>query len=405
MTIRRLPTDFRVDEVPVREVRAGWLSAPPGRGHVVYELTKTSLTTPDACAALAKTIGLRGGAADYAGLKDKHARTVQFVSLPWDGPRMKGSPPAQAAGTGWSARLEGWSPQGITAEAIACNRFTICIRDLSPAASDEMDARAGLLAERDKDGWRLVIINYFGDQRFGSARAGRGFMARRLIEGDFEGALRLAIGTPARKDAPRVKRARKVIAEHWGRWAEALAVLEKGPERRVIEGLAAGGDYKDAFASLPYFEQVMAVESYQSRLWNGVARRLAARMAGGDALRAEDVFGEMLFAPARTIGVEWRGLEVPLLASTSRLEGEWAGAAAEVLAEEGIGVEQLRIPGLRRPAFGEAMRPLVVRAEGFEMPGPEGDELCAGGRRLKRTARFELPRGAYATVVLRALGQ
>jgi tRNA(Glu) U13 pseudouridine synthase TruD len=45
-----------------------------------------------------------------------------------------------------------------------------------------------------------------------------------------------------------------------------------------------------------------------------------------------------------------------------------------------------------------------VTAQGFEMTGREPDEM-SGGKRFKRTARFSLPRGAYATVVLRGLGQ
>ena len=79
-------------------------------------------------------------------------------------------------------------------------------------------------------------------------------------------------------------------------------------------------------------------------------------------------------------------------------------AAAEALAEDGIRQEELRIPGLRRPFFGDADRALFIEAERFEMTAPEKDEF-SGGKRLKRTVRFDLGRGAYATVVLRALGQ
>lgn len=404
MTIRRVPTDFVVEEFAAPEARAAWLP-PEARGaHAVYELTKISMTTPDACAGLAKAIGLKGGAADYAGLKDRHARTVQHLSLPWKaGPAR---PPAEVSGRGWSARLVGWSGEPVSAACIAFNRFTIRVRDLTPEASAEMSRRAGLLAEGDGPALRVWVINYFGDQRFGSARHGRGFVARRLIEGDFEGALRLAIGTPARKDAPRVKQARRLIAERWGEWKELAALLAKGAERRVVERLAAGGDFREAFAALPSFDQAMAVEAYQSHLWNGTARRLAEGLApAAPLLRAADVFGEMVFPPAAVMTGEFRRLEVPMLAAGTRLEGAWADSARAVLAEEGIGVDLLRIPGLRRPAFGEAWRPLVVAADRFELGEAGPDELSAGGRRRARTVRFDLPRGAYATVVLRALGQ
>jgi tRNA(Glu) U13 pseudouridine synthase TruD len=61
------------------------------------------------------------------------------------------------------------------------------------------------------------------------------------------------------------------------------------------------------------------------------------------------------------------------------------------------------VPGLRRPDFGEAPRGLFAEAAGFALDPPTADELFAD--RLRRSVRFELPRGAYATVLLRALGQ
>ena len=63
------------------------------------------------------------------------------------------------------------------------------------------------------------------------------------------------------------------------------------------------------------------------------------------------------------------------------------------------------IPGLRRPFFGEAPRSLFVRVEGFAQEKPVPDSFDRTGKRFARTLRFSLPRGAYATVVLRALGQ
>jgi tRNA(Glu) U13 pseudouridine synthase TruD len=68
-------------------------------------------------------------------------------------------------------------------------------------------------------------------------------------------------------------------------------------------------------------------------------------------------------------------------------------------------MENLVIPGLRRPFFGESERSLFVRAEGFEQDRPVPDTFDRTGKRFARTLRFSLPRGAYATVVLRALGQ
>jgi tRNA(Glu) U13 pseudouridine synthase TruD len=98
-------------------------------------------------------------------------------------------------------------------------------------------------------------------------------------------------------------------------------------------------------------------------------------------------------------------LELPILAAKSVLEEPWGPAAAEALREEGIELSQLTIPGVRRPYFGESLRALFVVAQNVELGEPELDEMSGGSRLGKRVVAFELPRGSYATVVLRSLGQ
>jgi tRNA pseudouridine13 synthase len=122
-------------------------------------------------------------------------------------------------------------------------------------------------------------------------------------------------------------------------------------------------------------------------------------------IQSTDTFGDMVFLSASTARPELRNLRLPLLGPKTQLAEPWLSAAAAALLDEGIAVEQLRIPGLRRPYFGETERPLFVPAERFTMDEPEPDELSSARRRTKRSVAFDLPRGSYATVVLRALGQ
>lgn len=400
MTIRRTPADFEVRErlAPGFELR-GRAGAGP---HAVYALTKTSLTTPQAVEMLARALGRRGPEAGYAGLKDKHAVTTQHVSVPW---MREQAPPGGSAGPGWRADFAGWSDRPIDASSIGGNTFRLIVRDLSRAACDEMDRRAALLRTPDAPVGSLLIVNYFGDQRFGSARHGRGFVATALIRGDFETALKLAVATPARKDTGKTRTFTRMAATGWGEWKQLAQRLPRCPERRAIERLAAGGDFREAFATLPYFLQSLYLEAYQSHLWNATARRLAEQVGGGQqTLHTEDDFGPMVFPYAAAVDKPWRGVVVPLLARRSPLADPWGSAAAEVLKGEGIGLDDLRVPGLKRPFFGEAPRMLFVAADRFELARPEPDEL-SGAKRLKRSVSFDLPRGAYATVVLRALGQ
>lgn len=468
MTIRRTPEDFDVQE----RLTPAWLSGVrenwPAEGlsaiglantgpnatdetHAAYELTKTSLTTPEAVSWLAKRLGVPAGKVSYAGLKDKHARTTQVVTVPVIDAQAAARLPADLSDSRWSARRLGFANGEITAEAIEANVFTLVVRDLSKQAAAEMDRRAALLTDHvnghsrsdrpadEPPGRSLFLINYFGAQRFGSARHKRGFAAAYLAKGNFEEALGLLIASPSRKDSPRVKAFGRMLSERWGDWKDLATQLPKCPERRAIETLASGGEFRDAFAALPYFTQQMCVEAFQSWIWNETVRRLieclevsvhhtnadprtrgetesasspgvatatvAERSARGKSLlHADDLFGKLVFAGPGVMPEAWRSLTIPMPARGVELAEPWGAHAVAALSTEGLAMDDLHIPGLRRPFFGKADRPLVVRASRFEMSEPERDESSLG-KRLKRTVRFELPRGAYATVVLRALGQ
>jgi tRNA pseudouridine13 synthase len=408
MTIRRVPSDFIVREKLVEDfLRRTRPDIAPGVQMAVFELTKTSLSTPEATQRLAKALGISPGGVDHAGLKDKHALTTQHVTARVHANGKNSAP--ELSGPGWSARRVGFVADPIRAADIEHNQFTIVVRDVAEAAAREMHRRAHMLANPGNGENRtLHIVNYFGDQRFGSARHGEGWVAKHLIKGEFEQALRLAIGAPARKDSGSKRAFTRLCATHWGNWTLLAKELPRCPEKRSIELLTSGGSFKDAFAALPHFLQQICVEAYQSHLWNAAARGLTEQIAAGasaqQVCRADDPFGVMVFPGAKLLDQKWREIEMPLLATTTQMREPWHHAAAAVLAEENLKLEDLRIPGLRRPAFGEAIRPLFVEASTFIMSPPETDDL-GNGKRKKVTLSFELPRGAYATVLLRALGQ
>jgi tRNA pseudouridine13 synthase len=433
VTTKQTPADFVVEEVLAADL-ARRVHARPA-AFVLYRLVKENLTTPDAAAAVARALGVRPGEVACAGLKDRHARTLQHITVP-RGPAETPRPdaPESLAGDGWRIERLGWVDHPITSEAIAANRFAIVVRDLTRDACRRMDEGAAALTApsppRPSTPAPLIFVNYFGDQRFGSARHGGGFLAKHLIRGDFADALWLALAMWHRKDTRRQKEFKRAAAEKWGRWAELAAELPRCPDRRAIEHLAANpDDYRGAFAALPYGFQELAVHAYQSHLWNAIARRLLREQCTGPILSAQDPFGEMLFPLPGSISPDLADLDLPVIGLDTRLAEPWRAAADAVLAEEEVTREMLRIPGLRRPQFGEASRRLFAMAGGFTMSEPEPQGAAADGgaameardsstvrpaarkatargpTRFARTVSFELPRGAYATVVLRALGQ
>lgn len=168
-TIGPEPEDFVVDEVP--------LYAFSGSGeHLYVRIAKRAMTTRDAVLAVARAAGVRESEMGTAGMKDKHAVTTQWMSLP-----------ARAA-----KPLEAWTlPEGLSVLSatrhgnklrtghLAGNRFQIRLVGVDAGALSHAEQIAERLRARG-------LPNYFGAQRFG--RGGNN-LARALswVDGEARG--------------------------------------------------------------------------------------------------------------------------------------------------------------------------------------------------------------------------
>jgi tRNA pseudouridine13 synthase len=89
-TLKATPEDFRVDEIPAY--------APCGEGsHLYLQIQKRGRTTRDVVRELARQLGVAERDVGVAGLKDRHAVTVQWLSFPV----AKSPDPASLVGEGW----------------------------------------------------------------------------------------------------------------------------------------------------------------------------------------------------------------------------------------------------------------------------------------------------------------
>jgi len=400
MIIKRYPEDFQVEEVLTRET-ASLIAAAP-LPFTLYRAAKRGLGTDEAIERVSSRLGLPLERIACAGLKDKHAAAMQHLSIEFPRRRMAQAPELIEA-PGITLERIGWLMRPLAADDIAGNRFRIALRDLTRRDGARLDGVRAFLAIPMSRGRRLIFVNYYGEQRFGSARHGRGFAARRLIEGDFEEALKLLIAAADRKDSRDRKSAKKAVAAEWGNWTDLARALPASPESNAVARLAAtGGDFRAAFAALPRFMQRMTVEAYQSWLWNEVARRFVAASCRPPFLELPSRFGAFIFPGAEGVPAELGGLRIPLFSPKTALEAPWREAAEEVLAREGITLGDLRIPGLRAPYFGDIPRSLFAIASELSLGPLEPDEASGNRRRFKRRMRFYLPRGSYATTLLSA---
>ena len=377
----------------------------PSHPFAAFTLEKISLATHDALTLIANVLEIPRTALSAAGLKDRHAITKQVITI--DSAAFRGRIPHEAHDQAWRLTRLGFTNRAADATIIAGNAFSIVVRNLNKRHTDELVRRAETLV--DSGSGDLLFVNYFGDQRFGSARHGEGFVGRALIDGDFEKAVKLAIGTPARKDSGPLRTLTRALATHWGDWPTALAACPRLPERGAVETLARGGDFKEAFTALPKFTQDICVEAYQSFLWNAIARELSHALAETTAQRAfeaEDLFGPLIFPRATALTPAFRELGISMPSPRSEMPECLSEIVAGIFEDEGISFDMLRIPGVQRPYFGGGDRPFIARARGWSISEPFADEFAGGGSAVHACKlSFELPRGAYATVLLRALGQ
>lgn len=140
--------DFRVDEIP--------LYAAEGDGdHWYVRLEKRSMTTPQLIRAVAGASGASERDIGRAGLKDRHAVTTQWLSVPVQ----KTAPPESWELPDAVRLLEATRHRNkLKPGHLAGNRFRIVLHDL-----DAPDAVAPLAAAIVADG----VPNFYGTQRFG----------------------------------------------------------------------------------------------------------------------------------------------------------------------------------------------------------------------------------------------
>jgi len=383
MKLKRIADDFLVEELPtVRTVDRGRF--------VFYRLTKRGLGTLEAVEALKRRWNLAGRRVDYGGLKDRHAVTVQYLTIA-DGPERS------LRETGFElvpvGRLEHpYGPAGFRG-----NRFRVVVRDLTPEAADRAGRAVGQLPS---DG----LPNYFDDQRFGSVGFDGGFVAKAWLAGDHERAFRLAVAEPNPMDRPDARREKAILNDCWGDWPRAKAELERSHSRSLVTYLVDHPtDFRGAFARVRRELRTLYFSAYQSYLWNLMLGRTLDRLTRPDQ-RVPIDFKVATLPIHRDLDAGQAEIlaacRLPLPASRTPLpeSGVEREVALDVVAAEGLAWESIRVKHLKDVVFSKGVRPALFYPENLTHEF-DADDLAPGRRKL--TLGFELPKGAYATLVVK----
>ncbi len=426
MKIRVRPEDFVVrEQVDLRVSSEG--------RYGVYLLHKRGWNTLDAIGAIARASGVPVEEIRYAGLKDRYSLSTQYISVPRSMNLRESLP--EVAGSDLRVQHIGYSDDFVSTRNLIGNEFSVTVRSLDADEAALLRARIALVSQSG-------FPNYFDDQRFGSVPAGGELLGERVVKGHLKGALRLYMTAeyPAMKAGE--KERKRSISASWGDWNVVYALCRDVVERRIVEALMKGGNKKNLLAAInaiPGDEMTMYFAAFQASVWNetlrdiiGARLRSAARpVMAADTSSASGQFAQRdatsadqpgqpgtastLLVPGREapyvipVGEEsaaileaLRGVRIPTVAhKTLPADPEVETAIAAVLSARGIARSDLNIRGVHNAYLKSFYRDAVVVPGDLESDGTGPDDLYRG--RLKTTLRFSLPRGSYATMLLKAL--
>jgi tRNA pseudouridine13 synthase len=333
---------FLVEEIPAY--------LPSGAGeHTFLWIEKRDLTTSEAVRRVARICGVDARDVGYAGMKDRHATTRQWLSVPRYDPALA----LQIEIDGLAVLQAQRHANKLRTGHLHGNRFEAV---LTGGTEDEMAPIAAGLARLARAG----LPNRYGEQRFGAA-------------GD-NAALGLALLRGEQRE--RDHRKRRLLLS-----AAQSAVFNRYLELRAGDGDSANA--ADAANSIDELRRVRAGDVLQKTETHGLFVCEdpvidQARVDAGELVPTGPMPGTRVMEPPPTS--EAGALELRALAET--------GATREDFARGGRD-----LPGARRAVLAavELGEPAVAL------------EPANGGATAAVRIRFSLPSGSYATVLIDSL--
>ena len=413
--LRASPEDFRVTELESFDT-APVDADTGGYPHVVFRAELRDWDTNDFASALSDRLGISRERVSWAGTKDKRAVTRQLFSVhdvdPTNLPELGGA----------DIEVVGRAGRPILFGDLAGNAFEIVVRSAETpenAAAVVADLRdfAGETHESSDlpdDPVTVAVPNDFGQQRFGSRRPVTHEVGLAIVRGAWKEAVLAYVGNPSEREPAETQTARAYVDDTED-WAGALERLPRalGYERSMCHELAENPEnFRAAVETLPSNLQTLFINGAQSYVFNRIlSERLERglpfdRPVEGDVVcfkdgdapgdlplpdtdRIQRVTGKRLRTVERHCERGRAFITAPLVGTETELaDGEPGEIERAVL--DGVGLEpgDFDLPG-EFDSTG-TRRAVRVRTElGVSM---DGDDL---------TFDFALPKGSYATVLLR----
>lgn len=318
------------------------------------------------------------------GVKDAIATTSQYAGME----KATRNPPLELKSRHVRLMLKGFTKRPIGRRSLVGNMFEIIIYN---ARSKDL---SNFISEMSSIG------NFYGLQRFGSERLVTHLVGKAIIQKKFEKAIELLLSYTTEYDSPTSKEIRNRCTDSRN-YRQVLRILPKGMdiERQILSALVAGKSSIAVIRTIPISIRRLFVQAYQAFIFN---KCLSTSILNGENLlgpRPDDLCfemeGPMSFGRIIKFSQSTKAKMVPAVRMAGYTfqpgKGRFEKTTKDVLLEEGVDPKDFYIKQMQE----------LSQQGGFRQA-----PLCCMDFSYWRdplTVSFKLPKGSYATTLLREI--
>ena len=372
---------FRVSELVDESLD---ISLPYDENHryPLYVLEKQDIDSNHALFEIERELHMRFR---VMGIKDAKAVTSQYAGME----RVMRNPPTQLMSRHTRLTLKGFTKQPLEKRFLAGNKFEIRIYN---ARSSDLSSFVPQV---------IKVGNFYGLQRFGSERLVTHLVGREIVKRNFTQAVGLLLSYTTEFDSQMSREIRNKCSDPKN-YRQVLKILPRGMdiERQVLSTLVAGKNAIAALRAVPIMIRRLFVQAYQAYIFNRCLSR--AIMGGEDLLqpRAGDLCFEMegrvTFGRIIKFNPDSKTKLVPAIRmagySFQPGKGRFENITRAILQEEEVDPKEFYIKEMQELSHQGGFRQAPLWCTDFWY---ERDPLLM--------VSFKLPKGSYATTLLREI--
>lgn len=247
--------------------RDEWPASKKSCRFVKFVLYKENKDTMDAIGLISKLLKIKENVFQYAGTKDRRARTSQEITANRVHPEKLVilNKLLRNMGVGNFQYVE----EPLKLGQLSGNHFTVVLRNVEASEEIVNEALTSLKM--------IGFINYFGMQRFGTTSVPTHKIGSALLHGDWKKAVDLIL--MPRDDFPNKAKFQMI----WQQTGDAKKTLLEVPrycslERNLLQGLERKQQPFNALERISRNTRMLYVHSYQALVWNHMTSRRLAKL-------------------------------------------------------------------------------------------------------------------------------